>query len=194
MIWSIETDDFRGKCGNGQFPLLRSIRKGLNNQVVENPPEGQTIPTTSTTTPTTISTSSTTPSTSITTSSTQPSSTSSTSSASSTSSTSSTSSQQTQSTTVDPFSSTTSTTTISSPVQSTTPDPDAFVCKEEGFFKGSDCATFYRCVYIGEENSKYRLFVFHCPAGTVFDEKTDLCVWPSSVAGCEHFYGDSNHI
>lgn len=38
MIWSIETDDFFGKCGE-KYPLLKEINKGLKGSVpVENPP------------------------------------------------------------------------------------------------------------------------------------------------------------
>ena len=29
MVWSIETDDFQGKCGNGKFPLLKAINTDL---------------------------------------------------------------------------------------------------------------------------------------------------------------------
>ena len=156
MIWSIETDDFLGKCGQGKFPLLVSIRKGLNNQVVENPPEGSTQ-TTSTTTQ-------------------QPSSSTTTPASSTywtqwTPSTTQTSQQTSSSTTVDPFSSTSTSTTTSSPGQTTTQNPDVFVCKEEGVFKGFDCATFYQCVFVGEfgkDGSKYRLFTFHCPSGKLY--------------------------
>lgn len=31
MIWSIDTDDFSGHCGEGKYPLLKTITKSLNN-------------------------------------------------------------------------------------------------------------------------------------------------------------------
>ena len=31
MIWSIETDDFHATCGQGNFPLLKAIRSGLDS-------------------------------------------------------------------------------------------------------------------------------------------------------------------
>ena len=33
MVWSIETDDFQGDCGNGTFPLLRSLNRALAGAV-----------------------------------------------------------------------------------------------------------------------------------------------------------------
>ena len=31
VVWSIEADDFRDFCNDGNFPLLRTITNGLNN-------------------------------------------------------------------------------------------------------------------------------------------------------------------
>lgn len=175
MIWSIETDDFLGKCGQGKFPLLASIRKGLNGQVIENPPESSTPPTS---TPSTSTPSSTTSSTSQTwwptSSSTQttwwPTSSTTQSPWWPTSSTPSSTPWWSSSSST-PSSQQPSSSTTSAPGEGTTPNPDTYVCKEEGMFKGNDCATFYQCVFVGEfgkDGSKYRLFVFHCPSGNYF--------------------------
>ena len=32
MTWSIDTDDFRGKCGGPTYPLLRTINNALYQQ------------------------------------------------------------------------------------------------------------------------------------------------------------------
>jgi len=38
MLWSIETDDFRGNCGNGKYPLLKTLNAGLRGGVPVPPP------------------------------------------------------------------------------------------------------------------------------------------------------------
>ena len=30
MAWSIDTDDFTGRCGEGRFPLMRAINSALD--------------------------------------------------------------------------------------------------------------------------------------------------------------------
>lgn len=34
MVWSIDMDDFSGKCGNGKYPLLRSLNDELKDYKV----------------------------------------------------------------------------------------------------------------------------------------------------------------
>ncbi|KAM7285983.1 uncharacterized protein ISCGN_032868 [Ixodes scapularis] len=50
MVWSIETDDFRGKCGRGKNPLQEAIRKALLLNASE--PETTSEPTMTTSEPT----------------------------------------------------------------------------------------------------------------------------------------------
>lgn len=38
MVWSIETDDFLGVCGNGKFPLLKVVSSIMLNEVTEETP------------------------------------------------------------------------------------------------------------------------------------------------------------
>uniref|UniRef100_T1GD51 Uncharacterized protein n=1 Tax=Megaselia scalaris TaxID=36166 RepID=T1GD51_MEGSC len=46
MIWSIETDDFRGDCGAGAYPLLKTAFSTINGGKVIPPTQGPVNPTT----------------------------------------------------------------------------------------------------------------------------------------------------
>ncbi len=43
FIWSIETDDFKNLCGDGEYPLLHTIQDVLNGGF-QTPPPGWTTP------------------------------------------------------------------------------------------------------------------------------------------------------
>lgn len=58
MVWSLETDDFRGECYGEPFPIIKTIYRGLNGEIPLPPPTttttfnpNNTQPTTTTTTP-----------------------------------------------------------------------------------------------------------------------------------------------
>ncbi|XP_063387156.1 probable chitinase 2 [Cydia fagiglandana] len=147
MVWSIETDDFHGKCGE-DFALLRSINTALAGS--------SSSTSTSTATPsTTVST--TTP-------------TSTTSSTASTTTTTST----TVSTTEAPTSTTSSpTTTSTAKTTTTTASTTSALCTEEGpIANPDDCSTFFMCVLGG---SGLETKLMDCPSGLVWDETNKYC-------------------
>jgi len=46
MVWSIDTDDFRGKCDGGDYALMKSINAALANNTIP-PLEGNQMPSSS---------------------------------------------------------------------------------------------------------------------------------------------------
>ncbi|XP_015794801.1 chitinase-3-like protein 1 [Tetranychus urticae] len=196
-IWSIENDDFTGKCfSEVKFPLIKSAvneLRGTNNSI----PVSKLPPTTSGSTnkpdnglwsSTTDRPWSWTYSTAPTihhqhTSSTpstwwpQPSSTSSPStwwpqpsSSLSTAWTSSTS---------NPYATSSTVTTAPSVGK-----PSGAVCKYPGtFIHPTDCRKFYRCVRISIEE-KYKMYEYTCPPNTLFDVNSRNCLWDYLVNDC----------
>lgn len=211
MIWSIETDDFRGECGP-KFPLLNAIKTELRNSVSELPEPNPTKNTTSTTPKTSpVSTTITTTSSTTTSTTTTPSSTtlSSVSPADSESERNKTSmsTNQPPTVTMQTSSSTTTisttasqtascdhqtkttesrTTTTISPFNPTPQSGSGFVCKNSGMIRDPrDCKKFYNCVGM---NGAYMRHEYECPSNTVFDNKIQVCMWPQSVPECRDYY------
>ena len=40
MVWSVDLDDFRGYCGTGKYPLIKSMKNELENYLVRLEYEG----------------------------------------------------------------------------------------------------------------------------------------------------------
>ncbi|XP_063372990.1 probable chitinase 2 [Cydia amplana] len=148
MVWSIETDDFHGKCGE-DFALLKAINNALAGS-------GSTSTTTSSTTPST--TVSLTTSTS-TTASTNPSTTAASTTVSSTKAPTSTTSSPTTQSTAKTTTTTASTTSV--------------LCTQEGpIANPDDCSTFFICV-MGGYGLETRLM--ECPNDLVWDDTNKYC-------------------
>ncbi|XP_077556585.1 chitinase-3-like protein 1 isoform X1 [Haemaphysalis longicornis] len=202
MVWSIETDDFQGKCHGLKYPMLSTINQVFaigGPGVIATPPPTQatpaTVPTPSTektwwprpSTPGKCADTPTTPST--------PKESTPESDTSGTTPTSSTakvwwppSRSSTPSSTPSTTTSTTPTTTTSEAPSSSsmTPGGSGFECQSSGSFAHpSDCQRFYDCVAQG---GKLVAFEKTCPPRTVFNPENKLCVWPESVPKCENYY------
>lgn len=206
MIWSVETDDFLGKCHNEKYPLLKAINKVFEGGI---PPMPTPAPTQrpSHTTPIPSSTSSTEktwwprPSSTSTTSRWWPP-PSSTSHHHHTTSTTSTTERPTPAEQTTPRQPTRSTkwpwapthaeaTTRPTKVWTTTKEPlgpGKLICKETGMHRHpDDCKKFYQCVGTRKQG-EYRIYEYKCPDETVFDLKTKRCTWPKEVPECNKYF------
>ncbi|XP_046455827.1 acidic mammalian chitinase-like [Daphnia pulex] len=187
MVWSMETDDFRGLCHNVPFILIKTIYESMNGPIVT-PSPVTTTSTLSTTTKATITTT-TTPRTTTTT--TTPVTTTTTKITSSPSTPSTT----TQGTTI--CGPTSSITTTKSPSIYTTlppitttagaPPPNT-LCKSEGLNPDpNDCGIFYTCINNGQGG--WTIYTQRCANGTAFSDALNTCTYPNQVLGCENYTG-----
>ncbi|XP_065215171.1 serine-rich adhesin for platelets-like [Planococcus citri] len=156
MYWSIDNDDFRGKCHGKPYPLIEAGKESLfasggsSANVIttseekrpsklsnkRNRPKSQTLSSTSTTTK-------------------QPPTT----------------------------SATTTYNALSTPEPPTTPDPGTdFVCKDEGFFPHPrDCKKYFWCLDSGPSNLGIVAHQFTCPSGLMFNKAADSCDYSRNV-------------
>lgn len=200
MMWSIETDDFLGKCHQEKYPLLNTIKRVMNgsqkpsSRPVEPRPSKRPASSTSSPStpareieddvvskpPATTSTSTTrrpTTARAITSASRRP--------------TSSSRRPWSPSSSARPASSTSpasATSSTGSPsISSSTKAPPSqaeFVCRADGMFSDpSNCRKFIRCVSSG---SMYSLFRFDCGPGTAFNEQFQYCDHIHNVPKCAH--------
>ncbi|KAG0417701.1 hypothetical protein HPB47_005406 [Ixodes persulcatus] len=60
-----------------------------------------------------------------------------------------------------------------------------FTCTRPGHFRDpKDCTKFFRCVKYDSRVHDYTVFLFDCPAGLVFDDRIEVCNWPSWSDQC----------
>lgn len=59
-------------------------------------------------------------------------------------------------------------------------------CTRQGYYRHpQDCSQFYRCVKFNQYEEDYTIFEYGCPAGLVFDDRWEVCVWPSQATPCD---------
>lgn len=200
MMWSIETDDFHGKCHGEKYPLLNTIKRVLNNQPALEPQGNKPRPTSTTKKPQTFTSSTTStiapdreieddtkpprPSSSTTK---RPSRPTTPDNHKTTKAPGRRKPQATKRPTTSTTSTTTTTTTTSTstttqrPTGSSSKNP--FVCRNDGMFADPvNCRKFIRCV--SQAGSHYTMFKFDCAPGTAFSEELQLCDHIHNVPNC----------
>lgn len=212
MMWSIETDDFQGRCHNEKYPLLNTLRRVMDGD--GGPAVVTPAPTRPVVQPTTTgSGSSRRPSTTRRPASTTPPSVSTTTpgreieedgrppvqgSGSSTTTTTTTTHRPPTTARVVPGStrkpsSTTTTTVRPTPATGNNNGGGGgeFVCRADGMFaEPRNCRKFIRCVSQGGRG--YSMFRFDCGPGTAFNEQQQYCDHIYNVPNCSNSAASSS--
>lgn len=151
MVWSIETDDFNGACGGIKNPLQKAIRDALASTAV--------VTTTTATVPPTV----------------PPAQQTTTAAGVETSGTTQTSGAASSSSATTGAATATASSSSKTTVVVSTPAPQ-LECPTDGFYSyPNDPHKFYRCV--SRPDGTYAVYVFDCPAGTVFDPSISVCTF-----------------
>lgn len=65
-------------------------------------------------------------------------------------------------------------------------DNSDFECTRQGYYRNpNDCSRFYRCVKFDQYIDDYTVFEYDCPSGLVFDDRWEVCAWPSAAPPCD---------
>ncbi|XP_076332047.1 uncharacterized protein LOC143237081 [Tachypleus tridentatus] len=138
IMWPINDDDYKGVCGNDDFPLVRSVRKVFTDTVKTEHPksvdefeaylegaESRIV------------------------------------------------------NVVDRYG-------YVGRVESNSETFEKMLCTRQGYYRHpDDCTRFYRCVKFDQYSDDYTIFQYDCPNGLVFDERYEVCNWPSWSPPCE---------
>ncbi|XP_076322053.1 LOW QUALITY PROTEIN: uncharacterized protein LOC143231393 [Tachypleus tridentatus] len=138
LMWSVNNDDYEGICGNGDFPLIRSVRKVFTDTV-----------------------------------------------------------KTKNSKTIDEFEAylegaesrvvnVVDRYGFVGRVESNSDTFERMICARQGYYRHpDDCTKFYRCVKFDQHINDYTIFQYDCPNGLVFDERYEVCNWPSWSLPCD---------
>jgi len=191
MVWSLETDDFKNRCGGGKYPLLHKVHDMLNGgerdsfecKLGDVPTTPTTLPTTPTTTPTTPTTTPTTPTTTPTTPTTTPTTPTTTPTTPTTTPTTPTTEPTTP--TTEPTTPTTRPTTTqepetASPVVTKIIDDGKTIirCYKEGMIPHpTDKYKYVVCEYVSSgANKGWWIHIMGCAPGTKWEQKKQECI------------------